>query len=176
MTRHGDRPPDPQVDGAAAVGDIAAGRRGDWRRNGGAPIHISAGASRIERPQDAYGYAVDLPALTQLRHAVTRHAQQFGLAEGPRNDLVLIANELATNVVRHGGGVGRMWLWHLDGCVFCQVADRGPGMRDPNHAGDNPGDPNALTGRGLWLIRQMSHQVHIETDGHGTTVTVTIAA
>jgi anti-sigma regulatory factor (Ser/Thr protein kinase) len=39
-----------------------------------------------------------------------------------------------------------------------------------------PRDPNALTGRGLWLIRQMSHQVHIETDSRGTTVTVTIAA
>lgn len=145
-------------------------------RGGGAPIHISTGGSGIGRPDDAAAYAVDLPALAQLRHAVTRHGQQFGLAEGPLGDFVLIANELATNVVRHGGGVGRMWLWHLDGCVYCQVADRGPGMRDPHNAGHKPSDPNALTGRGLWLIRQMSNQVHIETDGRGTTVTVTIVA
>ena len=175
MTRRGDHPPGPHVNGAAA-GDTASSSPGDSHRNGGAPIHISSGGSGIGRPDDAQGYAVDLPALAQLRHAVTRHGRQFGLADGPLNDLVLIANELATNVVRHGGGVGRMWLWHLDGCVYCQVADRGPGMRDLSRAGEKPGDPNALTGRGHWLIRQMSHQVHIETDGHGTTVTVTIPA
>lgn len=175
MTRRGDHPPSPRVHGAAA-GDTAPSPPGDWHRNGGAPIQISAGGSGIGRPADAKGLAVDLPALAQLRQAVTRHGQRFGLADGPLNDLVLIANELATNVVRHGGGVGRMWLWDLDGCVYCQVTDRGPGMRDPNQAGEKPDDPNALTGRGLWLIRQMSHQVHIETDGHGTTVTVTIAA
>jgi anti-sigma regulatory factor (Ser/Thr protein kinase) len=174
MTRRGDHTPDAQVSDAA--GDIASNPPTRDRPNGGAPIHISTDDSGIVRPDSARGYPVDLPALAQLRSAVTYHGRQFGLGEGPLNDLVLIANELATNVVRHGGGVGRMWLWRLDGCVYCQVTDRGPGLRDADHAGEKPGDPNALTGRGLWLIRQMSHQVHIETDAHGTTVTITIAA
>jgi anti-sigma regulatory factor (Ser/Thr protein kinase) len=175
MTRRGDHTPGPPVNDSAA-GDSAWDQPRRARSDGGAPIHVSSRSSGIVRPYGAPGYAVNLASLAQLRHAVIRHGQQFGLAEGPLNDLVLIANELATNVVRHGGGVGRMWLWHLNGCVYCQVSDRGPGMVDPNHAGERPHDPNALTGRGLWLIRQMSHQVHIETDAHGTTVTVTIAA
>lgn len=175
MTRRGDHPPGPWGNGATA-GDTASDPPGDWHRNGGAPIQISTRGSGIGRPHDAQGLAVDLPALARLRQAVTREGQRFGLSEGPLNDLVLIANELATNVVRHGGGVGRMWLWHLDGCVYCQVADRGPGLRDLLLAGERPNDPNALTGRGLWLIRQMSHRVHIETGSDGTTVTVTVAA
>jgi anti-sigma regulatory factor (Ser/Thr protein kinase) len=174
MTRRGDQTPGRQVSDAA--GDIASNPPTRPRLNGGAPINISTGGSGIVRPDSARGYAVDLPALAQLRNAIARHGQQYGLGDGPLNDLVLVANELATNVVRHGGGVGRMWLWHLDGCVYCQVTDRGPGLRDADHAGEKPLDPNALTGRGLWLIRQMSHRVHIETDAHGTTVTVTIAA
>jgi anti-sigma regulatory factor (Ser/Thr protein kinase) len=154
-------------------GAPADGATSNPAARGQAPIQISTGRD-IVRPDTAAGYAVDLPALVALRHAVTRHGQQLGLAEGRLNDLVLIANELATNVVRHGGGVGRMWLWRRDGCVYCQVVDRGPGMSDPSHAGEKPNDPNALTGRGLWLIRQMSHQVHIDTTAQGTTVTVTI--
>lgn len=171
MTRRCDHPPGRHE--PAPAGDAASTTpMGD--RQGAASIRISVGASTVRRPDSAHGYAVDLPALAQLRHAVTRHGQQFGLADGPLNDLILIANELATNVVRHGGGVGRMWLWHVDGCVYCQVADRGPGLRDPHDAGHKPSDPNALTGRGLWLIRQMSHQVQIDTNAQGTTVTVTI--
>ena len=143
----------------------------------GAPVHTSSdgsGIERIERPDDAPAYAVDLTSLASLRSAVTRHGREFGLADGPLNDLVLIANELATNVVRHGGGAGRMWLWATDGCVFCAVSDRGPGMRDAGQAGEKPSDTNALTGRGLWLIRRMSEAVHIDTSVRGTTVTVTV--
>ena len=172
MTRRGDPTPGPNMDDGPA-GD--AGSRGpSHARIGAAPIDISAGGSSAVRPDGAHGYAVDLPALAQLRHAVTRHGEQFGLDDGPLNDLVLIANELATNVVRHGGGAGRMWLWQLDGCVYCQVTDRGTGMRHADDVGQKPTDPNALTGRGLWLIRQMSRQVQIETNAQGTTVTVTI--
>jgi anti-sigma regulatory factor (Ser/Thr protein kinase) len=175
MTRRGDHMAGPRGnDGVAS--DTASTPPRRPRRDGGAPIHISSGNPGIVRPDAAQGYAVDLAALEELRHAVIRDGQRFGLTEGPLNDLVLIANELATNVVRHGGGVGRMWLWHLDGCVYCQVTDGGPGMHGAHRAGEKPRDPNALTGRGLWLIRQMSHRVHVETNAHGTTVTVTIEA
>ena len=169
MTRGGDDTRGPHVNGPPA-GSAASSPSA----RGQAPIQISTGSLEIMRPDSEAGYAVDLPALVALRHAVTRQGQQLGVAEGQLNDLVLIANELATNVVRHGGGVGRMWLWRFDGCVYCQVVDRGPGMSDPSNAGQKPDDPNALTGRGLWLIRQMSHQVHIDTTALGTTVTVTI--
>ena len=89
--------------------------------------------------------------------------------------LYSIANELATNVIRHGGGVGRMWFWRRDGAAYCQVSDGGPGIQDPTSAGEKPTDSNALTGRGLWLVRQMSEHVDIDTSIDGTTVTVTVS-
>jgi anti-sigma regulatory factor (Ser/Thr protein kinase) len=169
MTRGGDH-----TRGRYVNGPPGGGAASNPPARSQAPIEISTGSHDIVRPDSATGYAVDLPALVALRNAVTQHGQQLGLAEAQLNDLVLVANELATNVVRHGGGVGRMWLWRFDGCVYCQVVDRGPGMSDPSHAGQKPNDPNALTGRGLWLIRQMSRQVHIDTTAQGTTITVTI--
>jgi anti-sigma regulatory factor (Ser/Thr protein kinase) len=167
----------------AIVADSGSGRRatsggpattaGDGQRPH-APIRISHAAGQFGRPEDAPTCAVDLSSLATLRGAVTEHGRDFGLVGEPLQDLVLVANELATNVVRHGGGTGQLWLWRSDGCVYCQVSDTGPGLRDGAHAGDKPTDANALTGRGLWLIRQMSAAVHLDTGAHGTTVTVTL--
>lgn len=134
----------------------------------------SPGAPHARRPHDARAYGVDLRSLAAVRAAALLHGRQYGLSDGPLHDLVLIANELATNVVRHGGGVGRMWFWRRNGCAYCQVSDGGPGMQDPASAGEKPTDSNALTGRGLWLIRQMSDHVDIDTSNDGTTVTVTV--
>ena len=73
-------------------------------------------------------------------------------------DLVLIANELATNVIRHGGGRGKMWLWCDDRGATCQVSDWGGGMPEPERAGTILADPESVEGRGLWLVRRMSQQ------------------
>jgi DNA-binding response OmpR family regulator/anti-sigma regulatory factor (Ser/Thr protein kinase) len=124
------------------------------------------------RPPDLPPHPVDRESLTAIRHAVTAHAQGRGLTEQGVNDLVLIANELAANVVLHGGGTGRLWLWSTDGMVYCEVSDEGPGLPDPERAGTVPVDPHTVTGRGLWLIRQMSDRVHIDSGPRGTTITV----
>jgi anti-sigma regulatory factor (Ser/Thr protein kinase) len=134
----------------------------------GTPDHMHG------RPDDARAYAVDLQSLATIRHTVALNARRFGLADGPTNDLVLVANELATNVVRHGGGTGELWMWRRNGCVYCRVTDHGPGLREPQNAGHELTDPNALTGRGLWLIRQMIPNVAIDTGADGTTVTVSL--
>jgi anti-sigma regulatory factor (Ser/Thr protein kinase) len=126
----------------------------------------------VTRPPDASSHVVDLPSLGRLRDAVTRGATECGLSGPSISNLVLVANELATNVVRHGGGTGRMWLWCADGCMYCQVVDAGPGLSDPEAVGTSPSEPTALTGRGMWLVRQMSDQLHIRTGPGGTAVTV----
>jgi anti-sigma regulatory factor (Ser/Thr protein kinase) len=128
----------------------------------------------IAHPTDARSYPVELSSLAGLRAAAAVEGRRYGLAGRPLNDLVLVANELATNAVRHGGGTGWMWLWCRDGCVYCQVSDHGDGMRDPIHAGERASSTNALTGRGLWLVRQMSDRLDIDSSNGGTTVTVAI--
>ena len=45
-----------------------------------------------------------------------------------RNDLVLAANEIATNSVRHAGGWGLLRVWRDAGALVCEVTDHGSGL------------------------------------------------
>jgi anti-sigma regulatory factor (Ser/Thr protein kinase) len=116
-----------------------------------------------------------MASLAAVREAADREGRRNGLTASAIDDLVLAANELATNVVRHGGGAGRMWLWRANGRVFCQVIDDGPGMPDADHCGEEPPGPSAVAGRGLWMIRRFTDAMDIETGPTGTTVTVAVA-
>ncbi len=124
-------------------------------------------------PESAQSYGVDLPALSRLRAVIARGGREAGLGEDTGNDLLLAANELLTNVVRHGGGHGRLWLWNDDGWFYCRVADRGPGLPvAPKELYETQPAATAPTGRGLWLIFQFVRRVRIETGSGGTTVTI----
>lgn len=127
------------------------------------------------RPALVPEHGVDLGSLGAVRQFVDEQSRALGLAPESVDDFVLAANELATNVVRHGGGRGRVWVWCVDGVVFCQMTDRGPGMADTADAGEAPSAPTAMTGRGFWMIRRMTDRMSIETGPSGTTVTVAIA-
>jgi CheY-like chemotaxis protein/anti-sigma regulatory factor (Ser/Thr protein kinase) len=120
-------------------------------------------------------FTVDLAALGRLRQVVSEHARICGLRGTAVEDIVLIANELATNVIRHGGGLGEMSLWCADGVVYCRVRDQGPGLSDPDRAGLAAVDLTASAGRGLWLIRQLADSLRIESGPGGTTVTAAVA-
>jgi anti-sigma regulatory factor (Ser/Thr protein kinase) len=53
----------------------------------------------------------DADGLYTLRAEVAAHASALG-ATGPQGEtLVVVAGELATNAIRHGGGRGRLRLW-----------------------------------------------------------------
>jgi anti-sigma regulatory factor (Ser/Thr protein kinase) len=124
-------------------------------------------------PESALAFEIELPALSRLRGEVARCARAVGLDESTRNDLVLAANELLTNVVRHGGGSGRLWLWHDRDWFYCMVADRGPGLPvAPKELYESPPPATAPTGRGLWLIWQFVQRVRIQTGVDGTAVTI----
>lgn len=126
-------------------------------------------------PPAAHSFAVDLPALSRLRAEVARYGRDAGLDEETGNDLVLAVNELLTNVVRHGGGAGRMWLWHDDSWFYCLVADHGPGLpMAPKELFESQPTPTAPTGRGLWLIWQFVDRVRIQTGPGGTAVTIAL--
>jgi serine/threonine-protein kinase RsbW len=123
-------------------------------------------------PDDAVVFTVDLPSLGRLRRAIADWAHRCGISGITAQDLVLIGNELATNVIRHGGGRGKMWLWCEDGSATCQVSDWGRGIPEPERAGIVAAEPDSVAGRGLWMVRRMSQHMHITTGPTGTTVTV----
>jgi anti-sigma regulatory factor (Ser/Thr protein kinase) len=109
-----------------------------------------------------------------LRSAVAAHGSEFGL-EGERiGDLVLIAHELASNAVSHGGGRGRLRLWRDGDYVHCQVSDSGNGLADPAGAGRERPVAGATGGRGLWLVRALAAAVQVESGPGGTAITASL--
>ncbi|MCW3820477.1 ATP-binding protein [Micromonospora sp. DR5-3] len=135
--------------------------------------HVEAGGGD---PDDARGAVTLLSesitevAVTRLRHAVAAAADATGLAGDPLEDFVLAVHELVTNVVRHGGGSGRLRLLRDAATLSCQVIDHGPGTEDVPIALPRPGTPGH---RGLWLAQQLTDNLVINSAPDGTTATIT---
>src|SRR5690349_23942718 len=112
--------------------------------------------------------AFDLDGLVALRSAVAAHADRLGLPAARIPELVLVAHELASNAVRHGGGQGRVRMWRAGPAVVCEVSDAGPGL--PVRPGDGYDRPSvdALGGRGLWLAFHLCDEFTLESNGDGT--------
>lgn len=120
--------------------------------------------------------AFDADGLYALRATLAAHASGFGVPEEQVEHLLIVAVELATNAIRHGGGTGRLRLWHGNGHLYCQVSDRGPGIADPAVGRTRP-DPTRLDGgRGMWICRNLATEVVIDSGpgGRGATVTAVI--
>ena len=121
---------------------------------------------RVDRP-------FSMNDLQALRAEVSAYARGLGASQEQIDALLIVAVELATNALRHGGGAGRFQLWQRDDVVLCRVSDHGPGMADLT-AGTAAPDPFAPDGRGLWMCRQFSQNLDIRTAESGTTVTATL--
>jgi anti-sigma regulatory factor (Ser/Thr protein kinase) len=111
--------------------------------------------------------------LVALRNAVAAHGSRLGLTDQQLADLVLVAQELAANAVRHGAGRGRLRLWLADGHLHCVVTDPGPAGPGLHLEGRQPPPATALGGRGLWLVRQLTHHVTFTASNDGTQITAT---
>ncbi|MFC7761391.1 ATP-binding protein [Catellatospora bangladeshensis] len=112
--------------------------------------------------------------LYTLRASVAAHAAEFGLADPGLSRLLVVATELATNAIRHGGGSGRLRLWRADGAVYCEVSDEGTGIADPGTAGTQRVPLSEQGGRGLWVVRQFTDEFDISGGPSGAVVTVKI--
>jgi anti-sigma regulatory factor (Ser/Thr protein kinase) len=110
--------------------------------------------------------------LIRLRSAVAAYAAELG-AGGRSEDVVLIAHELASNAIRHGGGTGKLRLWRDDYRLLCRVSDTGPGLADVAGAGAELPSAQVPGGRGLWIVRRLA-AVRIDTGPKGTIITATV--
>lgn len=110
--------------------------------------------------------------VVRLRRLVARHADAVGLADARKQDLVLAVDEIATNAVRHGGGAGELTLWVAQERLWFRIADRGPGLRAALPT--KPPNRRQIGGRGLWITRQITDDMSIESGPDGTVVTAAI--
>jgi anti-sigma regulatory factor (Ser/Thr protein kinase) len=116
--------------------------------------------------------AFEQAQVTELRHSVTSCAHASGLGGQRLDDFVLAVNELITNAVRHGGGRGWLRLWHRPGRLVCEVADHGRGISAVRLDDRSRPAPDAAGGWGLWLARELSDAMEVETGAAGTVVRI----
>lgn len=137
----------------------------------------AAGTGRPSRIGAPEVVDVDQPfdedGLYAMRATVAAHAANLGAGPVLVEQMLIVASELATNAIRHGGGSGRLRVWREHAWLHVEVSDRGPGMADPT-AGSRPPDQTATEGRGLWICRQLVTDLQVATGPRGTTVTAVV--
>jgi anti-sigma regulatory factor (Ser/Thr protein kinase) len=109
-----------------------------------------------------------LQGLGTVRLLVSRYAADANLGGTRADDLLIAVNELATNSVLHGGGLGTVGVWLENDALMCEVRDAGC-IDDPLAGGERPpaGQPD---GRGLWLMNQLCDLAQIRSRPQGTVV------
>jgi anti-sigma regulatory factor (Ser/Thr protein kinase) len=122
-------------------------------------------------PSGAARFDFDRSRLSALRTFVGDAADRAGLRSPEAEDLVLSANELAANAIRHGAGTGVLAVWRDDASLLCQVDDRGR-IRDPLVGRAKP-TAEQLNGRGLWIVHELCDLVQIRSaDEGGNTIRI----
>jgi anti-sigma regulatory factor (Ser/Thr protein kinase) len=113
---------------------------------------------------EALAYDSDL---VPVRRLVERHARRARLTGERTVDLVLAANEVAANTIRHTAAGGVIHVWHTGAGIVCEVHDSGH-ITDPlaGRVRHGPDD----RGHGLWLVNQVCDLVELRSGDAGTTV------
>lgn len=124
-------------------------------------------------PEHAAVASFDIDSLGVLRDFAGQHGLLAGFPPERMDDLLLVADELATNSIRHGGGSGTLALWADESGVVVEVQDEGR-LRDPMAGRRVPGD-DAQGGWGLWMVNQLCDLVQLHPEPGGTRVRVHLA-
>ena len=125
-------------------------------------------------PAAADRQAFDRRSLSSLRRFVAGHGAALGMDAARMGDLVLAADELATNSVRYGGGGGMLRLWREGADVVCEVRD--VGHIDDRLVGRERPSSERIGGRGVWLVNQLCDLVQIRTYRTGNVVRIRMVA
>jgi anti-sigma regulatory factor (Ser/Thr protein kinase) len=137
----------------------------------GDPVAVAARFNRplAAPPADATIMTVDGGSLAAVRQLVATRCAAAGFDALRTADFMVAVNELATNTVKHGGGVGRLALWTEGGALVAQVSDGGY-ITNPMAGRVPPPLDSANGGRGLVLVNQLCDLVRVHTTPDGTTI------
>jgi anti-sigma regulatory factor (Ser/Thr protein kinase) len=108
-------------------------------------------------------FPADVRVLRQLRNVVRRDLSGAGVDAEALDDVVLCVHEACMNAVQHGRGELHL-RWNVaPEEVVVEVCDQGSGT-PPSSGHDEPG-AEQLSGRGLFLIRRLTHRFATSVDG-----------
>ena len=115
----------------------------------------------------------DPSQIGNARRAAVEVADRLGASEREGGNVALVATELATNLVRHGGG-GELLVRTLTGAVAgveILAIDRGPGMANVEQALRDGFSTGGTSGHGLGAVRRIADRCEIfSAPGAGTAV------
>lgn len=120
------------------------------------------------RPPGTASLSFRFGSLGRLRAFVAEQAQRAGLGEERAEALVLAANEIATNSIRHGGGCGELHIWSDGDFLVCEISDSGH-ITSPLVGRLQP-PLDAAGGGGLWVANQLCDLIQIYSSAGGTVV------
>lgn len=137
----------------------------------GDPIAVAARFNHplAAPPVSAATMTIDGASLAAVRQLVAARSAAAGLDTVRIGDFTVAVNELATNTVKHGGGVGTLALWTEDDALVAQVSDGGH-IADPMAGRVPPPLDSPHGGRGLVLVNQLCDLVRVHTTPEGTTI------
>jgi anti-sigma regulatory factor (Ser/Thr protein kinase) len=104
-------------------------------------------------PPDAEVIAFGPDELPEVRDRAEEFGRAMGLPAERAADLKLAVGEAAANSLRHAGGSGRLAMWRDGHDLIAAVRDGGR-LADPLSGRLRPA-PDAIGGRGLWMIHHL---------------------
>ena len=107
------------------------------------------------------------PGLEQFRERLARELATERVPEDNALGMLLACTEVATNAIRHGGGIAEVRAGRAEGRFVYEVIDRGEGFDDPV-AGYLA--PREGVGSGLWIARQLTWRLESFRSPRGFTV------
>ena len=138
------------------------------------PLIVARGESWPQRepaePVCSLNFDGDLWA---LRHRLAELEMLRGLELGRLDDLILAVNEAASNAVLHGDGTCQVRVWCDGGRIVSEVMTASS-IEDPL-AGLRRPEPDAIGGRGLWLIDEICDLVEVRSGPEGASVRMHVA-
>ena len=105
--------------------------------------------------------------LERFREQLARELAAATVPPAKGLDMLVAGTEIATNAVRHGGGIEAVRTGRAHGRFVCEVIDRGAGFDDPA-AGYLA--PREGIGRGLWVARRLTWRLEAFRSPRGFTV------
>jgi anti-sigma regulatory factor (Ser/Thr protein kinase) len=115
----------------------------------------------------------DVSEIGSARRAVVALAEQLGCSQTVGGKVALVVTELATNLVRHGGGGDLLVRSTVEGgsCLEIVAVDRGAGMASVDRAFRDGFSTGGTNGTGLGAVRRIADLCDIfSAPGAGTAV------
>lgn len=125
----------------------------------------------LTRPPRAVTDLRELPIDADPKALSARLRREMATLHVPKADaerLLLAAGEVLDNARTHGYGPRSQRIGRVGGCLVWELSDNGPGFEDPL-AGYLPPRHEDGNRTGLWIVRQLVHELEFLSSPHGFT-------